>query len=55
MNKISYIFPQKQSFSYPCIAIMALKMFFIKLNNESGSRSTFKCISVQIFKNRGSF
>lgn len=51
MNIISSSFPQKH-----CIVMMAgKKKAVIRLSNESGSRTIFKCLSEQIFKNLSCF
>lgn len=51
MNTISSSFPQKH-----CIVMMAgKKKAVIRLSNESGSRTIFKCLSEQIFKNLSCF
>lgn len=48
MNIIRSIFPQKH-----CIVMIAGKNVLIKVSNESGSQTSFKCIFVQIFENSG--
>lgn len=48
MNIISSIFPQKH-----CIVMIAGKNVLIKVSNESGSQTSFKCIFVQKFENSG--